>query len=59
MSQEIMKMGNWTYSERRRLRRPREEGIAPLSELLDKSLRKIKKYQLFNQPNWSNNQMVK
>lgn len=30
----------FTYRFRRRVRRPRDEGIAPLSELLDKSLKK-------------------
>lgn len=41
--------GNWTYRRRRCLRRPREEGIAPLSELLDKSLKGIKRYQSLKQ----------
>lgn len=33
-----------TYRFRRRVRRPRDEGIAPLRELLDKSLKKLKRY---------------
>lgn len=32
-----------TYRFRRRVRRPRDEGIAPLSELLDRSLEKYNK----------------